>query len=352
MRILSVAGARPQFVKAAEFARACSELGVEHALLHTGQHYDVELSRALFEDLDIPDPLGNLGVGSGSHAQQTAEMMRRLDRFLSGLERAPDWVVVYGDTNSTLAAALVAVKGGLPVAHVEAGLRSFDTRMPEELNRVMTDRIATLLFCPTRSSVDNLTREGIEEGVWLTGDLMYDSVQRYRDRAVARYPHPLGGHAFNLATIHRAENTDDRERLKRALSCLEASNLPVLWPMHPRAKNRISDFGLTIPQNVKTVRPLGYLEMLACLQQCDHVITDSGGVQKEAFWLGTPCITLRSTTEWPETLIGGWNVLVDMDADRFKAYLEESPSEDRIVEDDGGAAPRMVELLVEVSPRV
>ncbi|HEX9659440.1 MAG TPA: UDP-N-acetylglucosamine 2-epimerase (non-hydrolyzing), partial [Rhodothermales bacterium] len=345
MRILSVAGARPQFVKTAEFGRACSEIGVEHAFVHTGQHYDDELSRSFFEDLEIPEPVANLGVGSWSHAWQTGEMMRRLDVFLNESEFRPDWVVVYGDTNSTLAAAIVAVKRGVPVAHVEAGLRSYDNRMPEELNRVMTDRVAARLFCPTQVSVDNLVREGIDRGVFLTGDVMFDSVRRHKERALGKYAHPLGGKSFSLATIHRAENTDDRERLRAALACLEVSNAPVIWPMHPRARNRVSDFGLSIPDNVTAVPPIGYLEMLAYLQYADRVITDSGGVQKEAYWLGTPCVTLRSTTEWPETLEGGWNVLTDVDMDRFEKSMAEPPSGDRVVTEEEGAALRMVDHL-------
>ncbi|HLE56993.1 MAG TPA: UDP-N-acetylglucosamine 2-epimerase (non-hydrolyzing), partial [Rhodothermia bacterium] len=306
-----------------------------------------ELSRSFFEDLEIPEPVANLGVGSGSHARQTGEMMRRLDVFLNESGFRPDWVVVYGDTNSTLAAAIVAVKRGVPVAHVEAGLRSYDNRMPEELNRVMTDRVSTLLFCPTQVSVDNLAREGIERGVCLTGDVMFDSVQRHGERALGKYAHPLQGRPFTLATVHRAENTDDRERLRAALACLGVSGIPVLWPVHPRARSRVTDFGLSIPVNVTAVPPIGYLEMLAYLQYADRVITDSGGVQKEAYWLGTPCVTLRSTTEWPETLEGGWNVLTDVDMERFKKSIAGLPKMDRNVPEKGGAALRMVSLLKE-----
>lgn len=350
MRVLAVVGARPQFIKAAEFARACSEAGVEHALVHTGQHYDDELNRTFFADLDIPDPIANLGVGSGSHAEQTGEMMRRLDVFLDEMRSRPDWVVVFGDTNSTLAAALVAVKRGLPLAHVEAGLRSYDNRMPEEINRLLTDRIATALLCPTRRSVDNLMQEGIERGVHLTGDVMYDSLLRYKDFALDRYDHPLDGRRFNLATVHRAENTDDRERLERILACLAASPLPVLWPVHPRTRKRMAKFELPTPENVVAVRPIGYLQMLASLQYCERVITDSGGLQKEAYWLRKPCITLRSTTEWPETLEGGWNRLADADLKLVEQLVTEQR---RLVETIGlaetvGAADQMVRRLLVV----
>ncbi|MGA7306713.1 MAG: UDP-N-acetylglucosamine 2-epimerase (non-hydrolyzing) [Rhodothermales bacterium] len=347
MRVLAVVGARPQFVKAAEFARACSDAGVDHVLVHTGQHYDDELSRIFFEDLGIPDPDVNLGVGSANHANQTAEMMRGLDAFLNGVDELPDWVVVFGDTNSTLAAALVAVKRGLPVAHVEAGLRSYDSGMPEEINRLLTDRMASALFCPTEQSVQNLAKEGCVDGVHLTGDVMYDSLQRHKEAALGRYAHPMDGKPFNLATVHRAENTDDRNRLEKILACLAASPLPVLWPLHPRTKDRLAQFDLSTPGNVVVVPPVGYLEMLACLQYCERVISDSGGLQKEAYWLGRPCITLRSTTEWPETLEGGWNVLVDVDLDRFAKYIAASPRDSGTMSSNKTpAAAEMVHCLV------
>ncbi len=310
MRICTVVGARPQFIKAAVVSRALARAGVEEILVHTGQHYDATLSQVFFDEMGIPPPAVNLEVGSGTHAVQTGTLMIRLEQYLQA-QPAPDWVVVYGDTNSTLAGALVAAKLHLPLAHVEAGLRSFNRRMPEEINRIVADRLSRLLFCPTQTAVDNLRREGIVEGVHLTGDVMLDATRFFADRAATLRPldalttHPP--QRYYLATVHRAENTDDPARLAGIFAGLGRLDAPVLVPLHPRTRDRLGDIAL--PPNVERMEPVSYLAMLTLVQHARRVLTDSGGLQKEAFWLGVPCITLRDETEWVETLENGWNGL-------------------------------------------
>ena len=310
MRICTIVGARPQFVKAAVVSRALAEVGVEEILVHTGQHYDATLSQVFFDEMGIPPPAVNLEVGSGTHAVQTGTMMIRLEEYLQA-QPALDGVVVYGDTNSTLAGALVAAKLHLPLAHVEAGLRSFNRRMPEEINRIVADRLSRLLFCPTQTAVENLRREGIVEGVHLTGDVMLDATRFFADRAATHRPldvlttHPP--QRYYLATVHRAENTDDPARLAGIFAGLGRLDAPVLVPLHPRTRDRLGD--ITLPPNVERMEPVSYLAMLTLVQHARRVLTDSGGLQKEAFWLGVPCITLRDETEWVETLENGWNRL-------------------------------------------
>ena len=310
MRLCTIVGARPQFVKAAVVSRALAEAGVVEILVHTGQHYDATLSQVFFDEMGIPPPAVNLEVGSGTHAVQTGTMMIRLEAYLQG-QRAPDGVVVYGDTNSTLAGALVAAKLHLPLAHVEAGLRSFNRQMPEEINRIVADRLSDLLFCPTQTAVDNLRREGIVEGVHLTGDVMLDATRFFADHAARHQPldtlttHPPQG--YYLATVHRAENTDDPARLAGIFAGLGRLDAPVLVPLHPRTRDCLGD--TVLPPNVERREPVSYLAMLTLVQNARRVLTDSGGLQKEAFWLGVPCITLRDETEWVETLDNGWNRL-------------------------------------------
>ncbi len=326
MRIYSVVGARPQFVKAAVVSRALAEAGIAERLIHTGQHYDTRMNEVFFEELDIPAPAVNLAVGSGSHAVQTGETMIRLANYLLSLPR-PDWVLVYGDTNSTLAAALVAAKLHWPLAHVEAGLRSFNRKMPEEVNRVLTDRLAALLFCPTETARENLHREGIVEGVRLTGDVMLDATRHFAGRAAAHapldtiIPYPPG--SYYLATVHRAENTDDPARLDAIVAGLGALGKPVVMPLHPRTRHRLA--GRSLPEAVRVMAPVGYLAMLTLVQHAACVLTDSGGLQKEAVWLHTPCITLREETEWIETCAGGWNKLVGADAAAMVAAVRDLP---------------------------
>ena len=348
MKVATVVGARPQFIKAAVFSLA---LRKEHqeTLIHTGQHYDPELSAVFFQELDLPQPDHNLGVGSRSHAQQTGEMLQRLEPVLQ--QEAPDWVVVFGDTNSTLAAALAAAKLGLPLAHVEAGLRSFDHSMPEELNRVLTDHCATLLFCPTETAMQHLAAEGLSERAHLTGDIMFDSLQQHRQLLEGRTGlvdgMGLERKGYFLATVHRAANTDDPTSLAGIVGALGELQDVVVLPLHPRTKAALQAADIHLPANVKEIAPVGYLDMLALQLHARMVLTDSGGVQKEAYLLGTPCVTLRRETEWPETLVNEWNVLAGADPKRIvEAAMRAAPeSEAPRVFGDGRSAQRMVDLL-------
>jgi UDP-N-acetylglucosamine 2-epimerase len=343
MRIATIVGARPQFVKASVVSRALRARHTE-ILIHTGQHYDANMSDVFFRELDIPVPDRHLGVGSGPHGEQTGRMLAAVEAAL--LEEKPDAVLVYGDTNSTLAGALAAVKLGMPVAHVEAGCRSYDRAMPEEINRVLTDHASTLLFCPTRSTVDNLAREGITTGVHFVGDVMLDLCRERlpeaeRSSTVLR---DLGLRAggYVVATVHRAANTDDHARLTSIVTALGGAGDVVVFPVHPRTRAALA--GTPLPSNVGLIDPLGYLDMLALVRGARLVATDSGGVQKEAFFVGTPCLTLRDRTEWPETLERGWNRLVDVDPGAIARALNSPPPLTRSVADafgDGHAAARI-----------
>ncbi|MCS7081813.1 MAG: UDP-N-acetylglucosamine 2-epimerase (non-hydrolyzing) [Bacteroidetes bacterium] len=351
MRVVTVVGARPQFIKAAPVSRALKAAGIEEILVHTGQHYDLTMDRVFFEELELPEPAQNLEVGSGTHAVQTGLMMMRLEALLLALRPSPDWVLVYGDTNSTLAGALVAAKLRLPLAHVEAGLRSYNPRMPEEVNRLVADRLADLLFCPSQQAVENLRTEGITRGVHWTGDVMLDALLFYRDRARERVrPEalvPFEPGSYYLLTVHRAENTDDPDRFRRLLALLGELDRPVVWPLHPRARKQLAAFGLSLPATVYAVEPVGYLAMIRLLEGCHRVLTDSGGLQKEAYWLGRPCLTLRAETEWGETVQEGWNHLVDLDPERLWAALRAPApaSPPRPHYGDGRAAERIAALL-------
>ncbi len=346
MHLVSIVGARPQFVKAAAVSRELVDTEIDEVLVHTGQHYDREMSAIFFEELGIPEPVANLGVGSGSHAAQTGDIMVRLEEFLMDRPQT-DWVMVYGDTNSTLAAAIVASKLHIPLAHVEAGLRSFNRRMPEEINRIVTDRLSSLLFCPTRTSVENLRNEGIEEGVHLTGDVMLDATQLFAEVAARRVSadetRTDSADAYYVATIHRAENTDDPARLQNIFEGLGRLDGPVILPLHPRTQERLD--GITVPSNVDVREPVGYLSMLALVKSARSVLTDSGGLQKEALWLGVPCVTLREETEWVETLDGGWNQVVGADAERIEAAVAARPEPPIPTFAEPGAARRIVDIL-------
>lgn len=352
MKVLTVVGARPQFIKAAPVSTAIRRLGRE-VLVHTGQHYDVEMSEVFFRQLSLPQPDYNLGVGSGPHGAQTGQMLARLEEVL--LMERPDWVLVYGDTNSTLAGALAAVKLQIPVAHVEAGLRSYNRTMPEEINRVLTDQVSARLFCPTDTAVRNLARESITQGVYQVGDVMYDVILQFaplaraRSQALSRLDLRPG--AYILLTIHRAANTDDPGRLQAILQTLTEARLPVVFSVHPRTRNRLAAYKLErlMHEPVRAVEPLPYLDMLALEQGASVIVTDSGGVQKEAFILGVPCITCREETEWAETLTAGANVLVGADPQQIRAALENPPRPPACdaYYGDGKAATQIAQLMWE-----
>lgn len=315
MRILSVVGARPQFIKAAPVQRALVAGGHQVVQVHTGQHYDDNMSGVFYRELGIPEPDVHLGVGSGSHAQQTGAMFERLEPVIT--EARPDCVVVYGDTNTTLAAAVVAAKLVVPVAHVEAGLRSFNRAMPEEQNRVVADHLSAILFCPTETAVRNLAAEGITRGVHLVGDVMAealgDAATRARTESTVLDRLGLLDRGYALATVHRAENTNDPKRLLGVLDALNGIAGRVVFPMHPRTRQAVAGTGWTPAAHVLVVEPMGYLDMVRLEASARVVVTDSGGVQKEAYWLGVPCVTMRDETEWVETLAGGRNVLAGSD---------------------------------------
>lgn len=362
MKILTVIGARPQFIKAAPVSRAIRSLGgtrtgmnaIVEVLVHTGQHYDREMSDVFFQELDLPEPAHHLGVGPGPHGQQTGKMLEGVERVLE-MER-PDLVLVYGDTNSTLAGALAAGKLQIPIAHVEAGLRSFNRAMPEELNRIVTDHLATHLFCPTSLSVKNLSCEGIVKGVHLVGDVMHGvlrmslPIAKARSRVLERLS--LSPKAYDVVTIHRAENVDVRDRLAGILQALARLDRPVVFPCHPRTKKMIEQYGLgplVSSPRVRVVDPLSYLDMLRLESEAAVILTDSGGMQKEAYWLGVPCVTLRGETEWVETVDAGWNRLAGTDpaaiVEAARAALDARPSESGQLYGDGRAAERILAIL-------
>ena len=339
-KILTVVGARPQFIKAAPVSQAIAAGGkFDEVMVHTGQHFDHGMSDVFFEELGIPSPAHVLGIHGGGHGAMTGRMMIALEDVI--LAEKPDVVLVYGDTNSTLAGALVAAKLDLPVAHVEAGLRSFRP-MPEETNRILADRVSRWLFCPTSTSVENLQREGITSGVHQIGDVMYDVSLMMRDRAreMSTVLTRLGvtqGH-FQLATLHRAENTNDRDALARAVDYLgeAAKQSPLVLPLHPRTRAAADRFELDFG-SIKLIEPVGYLDMVALLDGCTRVLTDSGGLQKEAYFFRKPCITLRDATEWVETIESGWNRLwIDSDY---------APRCDIGAYGDGNAAERVLDVL-------
>lgn len=350
-KILTIVGARPQFIKAAAVSRVISgTAGCVEIIVHTGQHFDSNMSDVFFEELGIPEPQYNLGIGGGRHGQMTGRQLEAIEEVL--LQEKPDWVLVYGDTNSTLAGALAAAKLHIPVAHVEAGLRSFNRKMPEEINRVLTDHASNLLFTPTESAQENLAREGIEsDKVIPVGDVMYDVALYYRDKALM----PKGliengwvAQPFVLATVHRAENTDDEGRLMQILEGLGGCGLPVILPLHPRTRGSIQARGLGIPENILIIDPVGYLEMIWLEVNSSVIATDSGGVQKEAFFSGTPCVTLRDETEWVELVHLGVNVLVGADAGKISAAIKSSKKFDGVESPygDGHAAEKIVRALV------
>jgi UDP-N-acetylglucosamine 2-epimerase len=359
--VLTIVGARPQFIKAAALCHALEgavdDNGVPafvSRLAHTGQHYDVEMTGVFFDELSLPRPDHFLGVGSGSHGEQTGLMLARLETVIEG--ESPDLVLVVGDTNSTLAGALAAAKLRVPVAHVEAGLRSGRRDMPEEVNRVVADHLASLLFCPSASAVENLRAEGITEGVHRVGDVMLDvllaSLPSAREREAVLSDFGLKERGFVLVTIHRPDNADDIDRMRRLVAALDRiarTGVAVVFPVHPRTRRALER--LDAPPSLQLLPPVGYRQMLALTQSARIVLTDSGGLQKEAYWLGVPCVTLRAETEWIETVDLGWNALVDGDAEAMQDAVFASPqtSPRPPVYGAGDAAERIARVLLEWS---
>jgi UDP-N-acetylglucosamine 2-epimerase len=364
MKLVDIVGARPQFIKVGPILRAIGRHNRTHPnrrireiLVHTGQHYDYAMSKVFFEQLAIKEPDYHLGVGSGPHAYQTGEMLKRIEAVL--LKERPDVVTVYGDTNSTLAGALAAAKLGMMVAHVEAGLRSFNKRMLEETNRILTDHVSGLLFCPTETSVKNLQREGIAHGVHLVGDVMYDSavhsvkVAEQKSEILERLKLKPQGYA--LATVHRAENTDDPKRLSsifQALDKIARDALPVIVPLHPRTRKKLRSLKLQLGA-CQILEPFSYLDMLLLEKQARVVLTDSGGVQKEAFYFGVPCVTLRDETEWVETVQAKGNILAGAGREKIlRAFMRMSQSRSSPSSQEHLGGGRAAEVIVRLLARI
>lgn len=361
MKIVTIVGARPQFVKAAMVSRAIlkhnqqSDRQIEESLLHTGQHYDENMSDIFFKEMGIPQPAWQLHCGNGTHGEMTGRMLIDIEKIL--LETGPDYVLVYGDTNSTLAGALAASKLHIPVIHIEAGLRSFNRVMPEEINRVLTDQISTLLCCPTLAALTHLANEGIRKGVYHVGDVMYDAALLF-GKLADQSSHilkqlNLKSKSFRLCTVHRAENTDSRERLHeiiKALTEIATEACPVVLPLHPRTRLYLDKYGLTPTlqkqKGIRLTAPLSFLDMVMLEKQAQTIFTDSGGVQKEAYFHHTPCITLREETEWVETVDAGWNQIAGYKAEDIIRCLENSGERKEINEyGNGKAAEAIVSLL-------
>lgn len=348
MTIISVVGVRPQFIKLFPVSRALRGRHRE-IIVHTGQHYDFEMSEVFLRELELPRPDYNLEVGSGAHGQQTGRMLMGLETIF--LNEDPEMVVVFGDTNSTLAAALAASKLHIPIAHVEAGLRSFNREMPEETNRIVTDHVSDLLLCPTQTALLNLAREGITKGVSWVGDVMLDAALHFGDtsdlRATVLAPLQLERGRYLLATIHRPSTTDSPQALAILLDAFAAIEEPIVFPVHPRTRRALQDAGLALSVNVRPIDPVGYLEMLALEKNARMVLTDSGGVQKEAFFFGVPCVTLRTETEWTELVEAGWNCIVGTNKQRILAAVQNwSPTGERpSLFGTGDSGRRIVEAM-------
>jgi UDP-GlcNAc3NAcA epimerase len=380
MKIVTVVGARPQFIKAGAVNRATQEFNrkkssIREIWVHTGQHYDTLMDKVFFEELELPKPDYHLGIGSGSHAKQTGLMLERIEMVLE--KEKPEMVIVYGDTNSTLAGALAAAKLNIPVSHVEAGLRSYNQAMPEEINRLVTDHLSTFLFCPTDQAVRNLSKEGIKNGgrriVKNVGDVMYDSILYYSKIAENKSSilKDLGLFAptsyterfqtvpyqtpdYYLATLHRAENTDDPKRLKSILKALNeiGKNIPIVLPLHPRTKKMMKNYHFLHKfRNIRFIEPVSYLDMLKLEKKAKAILTDSGGVQKEAYWLKVPCLTLREETEWVETISSGWNVLIGTEVKRILKEVGRLEKRRRHLKGqgifgDGRASQKIIQILI------
>lgn len=351
MNILTVIGARPQFVKACMLSICFqNDPDMNEIVVHTGQHYDANMSDIFFDQLQMQKPHYHLGVGSGTHAEQTGAMLVKIEAIL--LKEKPDAVLVYGDTNSTLAASLAASKLHIPIIHVEAGLRSFNRRMPEEINRLLTDHLSTLLFCPSQVAADQLAKEGIQKGVYNTGDIMYDAVLHHRYEAIKQstilLKHGLIPKKYYAATIHRAENTDSPKKLTAIMNAFAQVDLPVILPLHPRTKKMLTELKLAKAKNIHLIDPLHYFDMLSLMSQAKAILTDSGGIQKEAYMLKVPCVTLRDETEWTDTVRTGWNQLVDASAEKdiIEAVKNVTiPTSHPSLFGDGQSAKQMCELI-------
>ncbi len=349
-KVITIVGARPQFIKAAVVSKAFQTDGIPELLIHTGQHYDVTMSGVFWDELGLPKPEINLGTGSGSHGEQTAKMLEGIEHELIKRQQDVSCLLVYGDTNSTLAGALAASKLNIPVVHVEAGLRSYNRKMPEEINRVLTDHISDLLFCPSVTSVDRLKKEGIEHGVSETGDVMYDAVLTYSEIAEKNVflsdITNLEPSDYILFTLHRPDNTDHPEHLESILHAVEQLDKQVIWPVHPRNRKQLKKYKL--PKNLFATEPVSYFQMMVLLKNCFKVMTDSGGLQKEAYWMKKPVITLRSETEWVETLEGGWNILAGNDTNKIiQAYNEMPKNEWSHLYGDGNASKKIAGIVRE-----
>ena len=312
MKIITIIGARPQFVKAAVVSQAFRDAGHEEILVNTGQHYDDNMAKVFFDEMGIPKPQYNLGVGSGTHAAQTASALIGIEEIL--IREKPDWIVVFGDTNATIAGALAASKLHIRIAHIEAGLRSFNREMPEEINRIVTDVLSEKKFVPTQVAVENLHKEGITRGIHVVGDVMVDALMKYtpmgEQKSTILATHNLKSKSFVLVTIHRPSNADDDTRFKRILEVLSSLELTVVFPVHPRSKERVQRLLKDVNGSILTIDPVGYLDMMVLEKNAHTIITDSGGIQKEAYLHKTPCLTVRNETEWVETVRDGWNILV------------------------------------------
>ena len=354
MKIVTVVGARPQFIKASVVSRAFDKhhSNIEEVILHTGQHYDTNMSDVFFAELGISTPTHNLSIGGGSHGQNTGRMIEKIEQFL--LNEKPDWVLVYGDTDSTLAAALAAVKLNVRVAHVEAGLRSLNRKMPEEINRILTDHIATLLFAPTNAAVENLLNEGIDRSnIHQVGDVMYDAALHFSHKAGCESSIldklNLIGDKYILATIHRQENTDEKSRLMSIVDGLSRSTIPVIMPLHPRTKKQLEVFNIKVTRPIHLIEPVGYLDMVMLEKHAMVIATDSGGVQKEAYFHCVPCVTLRDETEWSELIDYGYNHFAGASESKISSLLNPAIPEhwQKGIYGDGDAANKIAHTLLD-----